>query len=191
MAPPHTHDIYLPGSRRGHLPSGIQEEDTFRVIGHNINRPENQKLVQGLTNFHLEQASAFLIQENNTDFKKLEVRYDWNNTVKHWPAHHSSHTTSTAKLHTGRYLPGGTTTSVVGKHSSCVINSGIDQSGMGRYSWILLQGKADRTVLLISVYRTCQNQNTGPFTVQTQQCHILCQTGNPTANPRKNAYKMS
>ena len=111
-APQQVYDIDFPGTGWGNLPSGIQEEDALRVIGHNINRlkvytaPENQQLLQGLENLHLEKASAVLIQENNTDFKKLEVRCDWNNVVKtHWPAHHSSHTTSTTKLHIGRHLP--------------------------------------------------------------------------------------
>ena len=51
IAPQKIHDINLPGIGWEYLTSGLQEEDTFRVIGHNINglkvftASENQNLL--------------------------------------------------------------------------------------------------------------------------------------------------
>ena len=151
---------------------------------------ENGKLIENLENIHSQQASTFLIQENNTDFKQLEVQCDWNNEMKSfWPHHHSTYSTSIAKSHTGRYLPGGTTTCIVGKQSSRVVNSGTGIASMGRFSWILLQGKAERKILLLSVYQSCQTKKTGPYTVHAQQSHILCQQGHTDPNPRRQCIK--
>ena len=106
-----------------------------------------------------------------------------------WPFHQSTHKTSTAKSCTGRYLPGGTTTCIVGKQSSQVVNSGTNITGMGQFSWILLQGKAERKILLLSVYQPYQTQNLGPYTVHAQQSHILCQQGHTDPNPRRQCIK--
>jgi hypothetical protein len=106
-------------------------------------------------------------------------------TKNYWTGHHSTHSTSTAAPRTGRYLPGGTTTSVLGEQSSRVIQSGTDNTGMGRYSWVTLQGKENRTITMISAYRVCSTKTPGPFTAYSQQAHIMSLRGNTNPDPRQ------
>ena len=52
---------------------------------------------------------------------------------------------------------GGTIASVVGKHSSSrVVDLEMDKTGMGRYSYLLLQKIAGRKILLIPEYFPCK-----------------------------------
>ena len=176
----------------GNYPTSINPSNTFRVIGHNVNGlelyppPDDQKSHILLENTHKQQAHAILLQENNVDFKNLEVRLAWNSITKqHWTGHHSIHSTSTAQPRSGRYLPGGTTVSVLGDQCSRVTHSGTDKTGMGRYSWVTLQGKEKWKITLISAYRVCHTVNPGPFTTHSQQCHILALKGQTNPNPRK------
>ena len=64
-------------------------------------------------------------------------------------------------------------------------HSGTDKTGMGRYSWVTLQGKEKRKITLISAYRVCHTSNSGPFTTHSQQCHILALRGQTNPDPRK------
>ena len=176
----------------GNLPTIIDTTKTLQVIGHNINGlelykpPNDQKTQLLLENTYNQQAHVLLLQENNIDFKTIEARLDWNMATKnYWTGHHSSHSTSTAAPRTGRYLPGGTTTSVLGEQSSRVIQSGTDNTGMGRYSWVTLQGKENRTITMISAYRVCSTKTPGPFTAYSQQAHIMSIQGNTNPDPRQ------
>ena len=176
----------------GNLPTPIDINKTLRVIGHNINGlelykpPNDQKTQQLLENSYTQQAHVLLLQENNIDFKNIETRLDWNLATKnYWTEHHSSHSTSTAAPRLGRHLPGGTTTSVLGEQSSRVIQSGTDATGMGRYSWVTLQGKENRTITMISAYRVCSTKTAGPFTAYSQQAHILSIRGKTNPDPRQ------
>ena len=76
------------GTGWGNYPTSINYNTTFHVIGQNVNKlelytpPADQKTHQLLENTYLQQAHVILIQENNVDFKNLEVCLVWNSITK-------------------------------------------------------------------------------------------------------------
>eukprot|EP00957_Ditylum_brightwellii_P157463 11984123-Ditylum_brightwellii.AAC.1 len=58
---------------------------------------------------------------------------------------------------------------------------------MGRWSWVMLQGKKKRLVTCIAVYRVCKNilANAGPSTCWMQQLRQLKKQGISKPDPRK------
>ena len=67
---------------------------------------------------------------------------------------------------------GGTAIIAVNETASRVIQKGTDESGLGRWSWILLQGKDDQRIRCISIYSP-PKYSKGPFSVWQQHCTKL------------------
>ena len=68
---------------------------------------------------------------------------------------------------TTTYEVGGTGIVTSGKGTTHTIQSGEDEHGMGRWTWISLQGKQNRITTIISIYRPSKNQ----ATLDKQQAH--------------------
>ena len=60
---------------------------------------------------------------------------------------------------TTSYELGGTGLITSGKGSTHTIGSGEDSHGMGRWNWITIQGKQNRIISIISIYRPGKNQS--------------------------------
>ena len=65
------------------------------------------------------------------------------------------------------YELGGTGIITSGKGSTHTIGSGEDKHGMGRWTWITIQGKQNRITTIISIYRPGKNQTI----LERQQAH--------------------
>jgi len=74
----------------------------------------------------------------------------------------------------GDYQPGGTLTLIVDRWTSRVIKSGMDPYGLGRWSYVILRGKQNINICVVSAYRVCNEKYTGPKTVYQQQRRQLC-----------------
>jgi len=84
------------------------------------------------------------------------------------------------------HLPGGTFTAALGRYSSRVVQTGGDNSGMGRWSFIELAGKADRRLIILNGYHVGPQQYVlGSSTTFSQQYRILQRLGHPDPDPRQ------
>ena len=82
------------------------------------------------------------------------------------------------------YLPGGTAIITRGRMTGRIIKRGANE--MGRYTWILLNGKNGKQVMIISAYRACKaNLKSGTHTAYMQQVKHLMKRGIVATNPRK------
>ena len=72
------------------------------------------------------------------------------------------------------HQPGRTGILVVDKFSHRALRPGTDESGMGRWSWIRLHGKAGHTLRIIAAYRPCVSS--GPMSTHQQQVRYLART---------------
>jgi len=69
--------------------------------------------------------------------------------------------------------PGGTLTAVTNARTSRVAEKGVDPYGLGWWSYITLKGKQQKLVYIITVYRVCDNKDSGPKTAYRQQFRQL------------------
>ena len=71
---------------------------------------------------------------------------------------------------------GGTATMIFNYVASTINGSGHDSSGLGRWSWIQLQGKCDVSTSIITAYCPCKSYPKQPETVYNQQrCYLMTQ----------------
>jgi hypothetical protein len=83
------------------------------------------------------------------------------------------------------YKPGGVAQIVVGDIVGRIIESGTDESGMGRYSMHELQGRRGSKLVIITAYRVTNTTANGPETTYTQQVAVMRKNGVQTPNPRR------
>jgi hypothetical protein len=94
------------------------------------------------------------------------------------------------------YKSGGTCIGVNGKWTSRMTSHGVDPSGQGRWSYIILSGRAT-DVMFISTNRVCQKAGTqvGPLTAYAQQCPEWLarhtQTRATTSSPTSSSLSMN
>ena len=82
------------------------------------------------------------------------------------------------------YLPGGVAIITRGRMTGRIVKRGADE--MGRYTWIVLNGRNGKQVMIISAYRTCKaGLRSGPHTANMQQIKHLLKKGVVTPNPRR------
>ncbi len=84
------------------------------------------------------------------------------------------------------YKPGGTSTIVIGPRTTHACMDGQDPHGLGRWSYLELEGKNDKQIVFVTGYRSC-NQPTrlGLSTYHDQQYRLLLQSGKVNPNPRE------
>ena len=57
---------------------------------------------------------------------------------------------------------------------------------MGRFTWMMLKGKNDKQIMIITAYRVCKaGANIGPHTAHMKQVKQLLLKGVVTPNPRR------
>ena len=70
----------------------------------------------------------------------------------------------------GPHQPGGTCSLAFDHLATTVTDTGNDESGLGRWSWVKVEGKAGHVTRIISAYRPCRNGNARSLqTVYAQQ----------------------
>lgn len=84
----------------------------------------------------------------------------------------------------GRTQRGGTATIIGDQLSSYVKDSGVDHTGLGRWSWYLLEGSADHRTRVITAYAPCGGSTSKESTVFSQHHRYIQKKGLKT-NPKK------
>jgi hypothetical protein len=83
------------------------------------------------------------------------------------------------------YQPGGTACVAMGKWTGRVTTRITDSSGLGRWSGFRLQGKNQKSLIVISAYRPTPSNDPSDRTCHSQQWRILRARQNSNPNPRK------
>jgi hypothetical protein len=131
------------------------------------------------------EADALILQETNTDFKRIQSMNILQQTMK---IYHHTHTTtisnSTVLAKNNNWLPGGTLSSILGRWTGAKITSGNDYP-LGRWSWKSLKGRDNKIITLINVYRVNPgHSNLGEYTNYKQKVYNKLKEGQDTYNPR-------
>lgn len=174
------------------LPSGVKG-NTIRVVYQNVNRSisasDNPLTNTLLDNLNDMETDVFMASESNVNWKSAAHRNDFQHKVsKIWPANRIAFSTSDVgfEFEAHEYLPGGTCTMAVDNLSMRVVKVGEDESGLGRWSYITMEGQGGRKITFITAYRICAGQMLGIKTSCRQQSKIInnqeIKQGKPASN---------
>ena len=155
---------------------------TIRVVYQNVHRslnasdnPHTNILLDNLNDMD---ADVFMASETNINWKTAAFRNDFQRKVSNiWPANKLAYSTSDVGLEfeMHEYLPGGTCTMAVDNLSMRVIKAGEDESGLGRWSYITMEGQGGIKVTFITAYRICSGAMKGTRTSCIQQGKVINQ----------------
>ncbi len=157
----------------GHVPETIDTSSIFRVILQNPNgiKPSvtDHNFMFSLHLCNEIGAGAVCLAETNLNWHHKQHYAALSRCMhRNWPA--SKHQASIpAEAFFGDYQPGGTLTLIVDRWTSRVQSSGMDPYGLGRWSYIVLRGKKDINLCIVTAYRVCKDKYTGPKTAYQQQ----------------------
>ena len=156
-----------------------KEEDTFRIAYQNINNLQ--------TSHHadtkMEQGKDWLMKHEIDIIGWAEVGIAWQKCKSDHKLYHRfkdmrwrqfKYATSNNKreAHSVRQF-GGTSTIALNECASRVTSTGADETGLGRWSWILLEGKSNIKVRIITAYNPCKTSHNRPATVYAQHKRYL------------------
>jgi hypothetical protein len=106
--------------------------------------------------------------------------------TNYWPTHtpKSVFSYNKTKLHQTKTIQhGGVGICTTDEGVHRVLSTNHDPSGLGRWAWVRLQGKAGRTIRIITAYRPCGASGKGAVWEQHQR-HFGIQEPNHVINPR-------
>ena len=86
---------------------------------------------------------------------------------------------------TGKFQRGGTAVILRDELAAYVTNSGADPSGLGRWSWYLLEGEEGYRTRVISAYAPCGSTASKDETYYQQQARYITEKGLKNTNPKK------
>ena len=168
--------------------------NTIRVVYQNVNRsisasdnPHTTNLLDNLFNM---EADIFMASETNVNWKTASNRNSFRQKVSRvWPSNKIAFSSSDIGLQfeMHEFLPGGTCTMATDHLSMRVVKIGEDMSGLGRWSFITLEGQGGRKVTFITAYRICKGAMRGTSTSCIQQRRVIneqeMKQGVPTSCP--------
>ena len=136
----------------------------------------------------------FLLKKYNIDTAGLqEVCINWAalkpsqtmaSLLRHEASLRSVHShNKRATKNIGRQQRGGTATIINERLAPFVKDSGTDHTGLGRWSWYLLEGTPGHKTRVITAYAPCGDANSGETTVFAQHMNYIRQKGLRT-NPK-------
>jgi len=163
--------------------------NTFWVLAQNINNMANaidylswKAATQAIDT---SEADAITFQETNLAWNKIYCR--WIHQILQKPTGHTAiSTSSSTEISTSSHQCRGTLQAILGDWTSHSIQIGQDESSLGCWSFIKLQGREDYCYIILSGYCICKNQmvNLGSNNMFNQQYHLLHQKGHRNPNPR-------
>ena len=84
----------------------------------------------------------------------------------------------------GNKQRGGTSTVIKDSLAAYVKDSGVDHTGLGRWSWYLLEGAPGHYTYVITAYAPCGNKDSGDFTYYKQSSRYI-QAKGLRSNPKR------
>ena len=167
-----------------------KQEGTIRITMENINNIPSRRD----HNLKLDNGKKWLV-ENDVDIACwIETGVPWHKRHKHerlpelmredaWD-HQITITSNNVHDDCGTRQFGGTATMLFDHVASTMNGSGYDSSGLGRWSWVQLQGKFGISTTIVTAYCPCKSNLTSPETVYNQHRRYLM-TKNRDICPRE------
>jgi hypothetical protein len=153
---------------------GTVQEGQIRLVFVNINgfpakadHPKNSMIKESITRTG---ASIIGMAETNICWKKLRGKDRWEERSFGWWENmrsltcHNSHDTPK-----NNYQPGGNMMMTHGKSKFRIIDSGMDESRLGRWCWQLFSGKRGVQTRVITAYRPCKSRGLTSTYIQQQR----------------------
>jgi len=162
---------------------------TFRILSRNVNTlSTKQSYLQWKAASHALaqcEVDAIALQETNLAWNKIHKQKVWQILSKP-TGQVTTATSSSTEISTNSHQRGGTLQALVGSWVSRVVHSGSDSSGLGRWSYLELQGRHNQRFIILSGYRVCNNQSVdmGSNNTYNQQYRLLHQQGYQNPDPR-------
>ena len=156
-----------------------KQENHIRICMENVNNIVT--LIKG--NHKLDQAKTWLIKHEIDVACWIELGVPWHRrrlkeklkSMMRCDSWDDQLTVAANNVHeeTGRRQFGGTATLAFNSMVATVASSGVDTSGLGRWSWMKFQGKLGKSTTIISVYCPCKSDGKQPETVYSQHKRYL------------------
>jgi len=162
--------------------------NTFQVLSCNVNTLSTQlDYTQWKAASHVinsSKANAVSFQEPNIAWNKHH-KHRICQIMQHPTGHAIISTTISTEVTTGPTQCGGTIQAIMGDWVSCSVRTGQDNTGLGWWSFIKLQGLNDKQYILLSGYWVWKNQHIdlGSNNTYSQQYQLLHQQGNWSPDP--------
>jgi hypothetical protein len=168
---------------------GKKEANVFRIMLQNVNNLpvsshvyRSRQLVDCISNQELD---VYLMTEVGLCWNKLSAYDQWYERTTGRLTHQKSiFSYNKTELHQTKSIQhGGVGICTTDEGVHRVLSTGEDSSGLGRWAWVRLQGKAGRTIRIITAYRPCGAGGEGTVWEQHQR-HFGTQEPNQVINPR-------
>ena len=160
----------------------------FRYIFQNIQglpvNPRAHKHQQIGDAFTETEADIFGMAEINLNFSKLGASDQWYERFQSLRRNHSIHAVNQHDSSESKLLYGGTAQIIMGPSSHRALESGSDETGLGRWVWTLFAGRNDTRLRVISGYRPNPDPSDKTSSVYSQQERYL-RSINDDRNPRR------
>jgi hypothetical protein len=125
--------------------------------------------------------------ETNIDWTYRDIKWDCTQIVRKAWKHAKMSVSSSTEVFETPYQPGGTATIVGGAWAGRATTA--NDSELGRWSEIRLEGKANKAVSIITAYGVIEKNTSGEKTVYAQQRKILERQGIHNPEPRSAMFK--
>jgi len=155
---------------------------TFHILSCNVNTLSTQNdylqwkaAVQVITT---SEADAVSIQELNVAWNKIN-KWNIQQILKQPTGNALIATTISTEIQTLLHQQGGALQALLGNWVPHTVDTGQDTTGLGRWSFIKLQGQNNKRYILLSGYHICENQciDLGSNNTYNQQYQLLHQQG--------------
>ena len=154
-----------------------------RGLGINPNGTKSHSTFQFL--YRRSKADIVCLAETNLRWGSLRLNSRLNNRLKPFFRDYYSSSSYNRHANYGKNQRGGTCTLSLNHITSRTTLSGVDSTGLGRWSWIQVSGKGGLRTRIITAYRPCRSTSeTGLTTVWDQHSRFLRDIG-ITTNPRE------
>lgn len=167
--------LEVPGSRQTVFGDPLQSKPrgVIRIVFENMNklapwRREGWKIKKARSMLRKTEGDFYLGAEVGANWSKLGMEADLDclfrtdvsaRSVRGYNKHDNIH----------RGQEGGTAIIGINQATSLVLKSGVDTSGLGRWSWMLLEQLPGHRTRLVSAYQPCANRQGGYASCYSQQ----------------------
>jgi hypothetical protein len=123
---------------------------------------------------HALQAGNIAFSETNVEWHTFQLRYNMQKiNTKAFGLARLEYITTSYKFETTYHKPGGTASGALGQMVHYVVDTGRDETGCGRWSYLAYAAKEGKKVAIGSVYIVCKHTNHGDLTLLRQKLEII------------------
>ena len=135
------------------------DKSNARFITYNINTlPDVGTMAQDRMKHELKNNTVIGISEINKNWNKISSADSYYNRTQHWWIQPK---TQVAWLRDDQwhseFQRGGVAVTAQGQLSPFVQDKGTDAAGLGRWTWITIEGRSNTKTAIIQIYRPCRN----------------------------------